>query len=156
MHSFLTAAGQGGAALADRSAWNNIQTTVAQTLGTPIIAASAPPATGKDVMRKHMTKIYDELLTAYPNMVYIGEDVIHGGYYLVTDGLAAKYPQRVHDFAPDETALIGAGMGFAQSGMLPVVEIPYAKYLDCGADMFFEAAIMCWLSAGKQPNGMVR
>eukprot|EP01051_Picozoa_sp_SAG22_P017305 SAG22_NODE_2638_length_2347_cov_2.305605_2_plen_230_part_00 len=30
-----------------------------------------------------------------------------------------------------------------------------AKYLDCGADMFFEAVIANWLTAGGQPNGMV-
>ena len=47
-----------------------------------------------------------------------GEDVVHGGYYLVTDGLASKYPQRVRDFPPDETSLIGAGMGFAQVRVL--------------------------------------
>ena len=57
------------------------------------------------------------------------------------------------DFPPDETTLIGAAMGYAQVGLLPIVEIPYAKYLDCGADMFFEAAVMNWLSNGTQPNG---
>ena len=62
-------------------------------------------------------------------MVYIGEDVEHGGYYLVTDGLKKKYPLRVRDFPPDETSLLGVGMGFAQAGLLPVVEIPYAKYV---------------------------
>eukprot|EP01128_Nolandella_sp_AFSM9_P005046 TRINITY_DN2388_c0_g1_i1.p1 TRINITY_DN2388_c0_g1~~TRINITY_DN2388_c0_g1_i1.p1 ORF type:complete len:273 (+),score=48.97 TRINITY_DN2388_c0_g1_i1:3-821(+) len=46
-------------------------------------------------------------------------------------------------------------MGFAQAGLLPIVEIPYAKYLDCGADMFYEAIIMNWLSQGKQSNGMI-
>jgi pyruvate/2-oxoglutarate/acetoin dehydrogenase E1 component len=60
-------------------------------------------------------------------MVYIGEDVEHGGYYLVTEGLKAKYPLRVRDFPPDETSLLGAGIGFSQAGLLPVVEIPYAK-----------------------------
>eukprot|EP00656_Telonema_subtile_P025588 TRINITY_DN2762_c0_g1_i3.p1 TRINITY_DN2762_c0_g1~~TRINITY_DN2762_c0_g1_i3.p1 ORF type:complete len:315 (-),score=82.06 TRINITY_DN2762_c0_g1_i3:78-1022(-) len=87
--------------------------------------------------------------------VYIGEDVRHGGYYVVTEGLAKKFPERVMDFPPDETTLIGAGMGYSQVGMLPIVEIPYAKYLDCGADMFFESCVMNWLSAGNQPNGMV-
>lgn len=46
-------------------------------------------------------------------------------------------------------------MGFSQLGLTPIVEIPYAKYLDCGADMFYEIAVMNWLSAGKRPNGMV-
>eukprot|EP01052_Picozoa_sp_SAG31_P031815 SAG31_NODE_3414_length_4302_cov_20.546239_6_plen_94_part_00 len=54
-----------------------------------------------------------------------------------------------------ETTLLGVAIGYAQSGLLPIVEIPYAKYLDCGADMFFEAVIAHWLTAGNQPNGMV-
>ena len=78
-----------------------------------------------------------------------------GGYYLVTTGLAKKYPGRVSDFPPDETALLGAGIGYAQSGLVPIVEIPYAKYLDCGADMFYEAIVMHWLSGGTTSNGMV-
>ncbi len=108
-----------------------------------------------DVMRKLMTRFYDEMLTEYPEAVYIGEDVTHGGYYLVTDGLRAKHKRKVADFPPDETTLVGAGMGYSQLGLLPVVEIPYAKYLDCGADMFYEAAISVWLSNRQKPNGMI-
>ena len=88
-------------------------------------------------------------------MVYIGEDVKHGGYYLVSEGLDGAHTDRVADFPPDETSLMGAGIGYSQAGLLPVVEMPYAKYLDCGADMFFEAAIGNWLSNGKSPNGML-
>jgi TPP-dependent pyruvate/acetoin dehydrogenase alpha subunit/pyruvate/2-oxoglutarate/acetoin dehydrogenase E1 component len=109
----------------------------------------------KDVMRKQMTKVIAEQLLQSPEMVYIGEDVIHGGYYLVTDGLAKKFPNRVCDFPPDETTLIGAGIGYAQAGLVPVVEIPYAKYLDCGFDMFNEACVLNWLSAGQRGTGMV-
>jgi hypothetical protein len=51
-----------------------------------------------NTMRKHMTRAYDELLSAHQDIVYIGEDVQHGGYYLVTEGLAAKHPLRcAHD-----------------------------------------------------------
>ena len=108
-----------------------------------------------DVMRKQMTKVYHELLDRNKDIVYIGEDVIHGGYYLVTDGLHSKFPLRVRDFPPDETSLVGAAVGVAQSGLLPILEIPYAKYLDCGADVFYEAVLMNWLSNGQQPNGML-
>jgi pyruvate/2-oxoglutarate/acetoin dehydrogenase E1 component len=73
----------------------------------------------------------------------------------VTDQLVKKFPGRVIDFPPDETSLLGAAMGFSQVGLTPIVEIPYAKYLDCGVDMFYEIAIMNWLSAGQQPNGMI-
>lgn len=102
-----------------------------------------------------MTKVFDEILGDDNSVVYIGEDVQHGGYYLVTDGLHKKYPLRVRDFPPDETTLVGAAIGFSQAGLTPILEIPYSKYLDCGADMFFEAIISNWLSNGKQPNGMV-
>lgn len=102
-----------------------------------------------------MTRVFDEILGEDNSVVYIGEDVQHGGYYLVTDGLHKKYPLRVRDFPPDETTLVGAAIGFAQAGLTPILEIPYAKYLDCGGDMFFEAIISNWLSNGKQPNGMV-
>ena len=107
------------------------------------------------VMRKHMTRLYDELLTNSPDIVYIGEDVQHGGYYLVTDQLHKKFPLRVADFPPDETSLIGTAIGYSQVGMLPILEIPYSKYLDCGGDMFFEAIISNWLSNGQRPNGMI-
>ena len=108
-----------------------------------------------DVMRKLMTRFYDELLTEHSNAVYIGEDVTHGGYYLVTDGLRKKHGRKVADFPPDETTLIGAAIGYSQLGLMPICEIPYAKYLDCGADMFYEAAISTWLSNGSKPNGMI-
>lgn len=107
------------------------------------------------VMRKSMTNVYDEILANNPEARYIGEDVEHGGYYLVTDELKEKYPNQVQDFPPDETTLMGAAIGYAQMGLVPIVEIPYAKYLDCGMDMFTEACLLNWLSAGQQRNGML-
>jgi len=108
------------------------------------------------VMRKHMTRALEEAMASDESVVYLGEDVRHGGYYLVTDGLAQKFPHRVLDFPPDETTLLGAALGFAQLGLTPIVEIPYAKYLDCGADLFYEIAIQHWLTNGKGAgNGMV-
>lgn len=117
------------------------------------------------VMRKNMTRAIEEVLSgsASPtsatssnsDVVYIGEDVEHGGYYLVTEGLKKKFPARVSDFPPDETGLVAAAIGYAQAGLVPICEIPYAKYLDCGGDMLTEAVVMHWLSNGSRPNGMV-
>lgn len=53
----------------------------------------------------------------------------------------------------DETTLLGAALGFSQLGLTPIVEIPYAKYLDCGADMFYEIAINYWLTSGSESKG---
>eukprot|EP00930_Biecheleria_cincta_P013934 TRINITY_DN12192_c0_g3_i1.p1 TRINITY_DN12192_c0_g3~~TRINITY_DN12192_c0_g3_i1.p1 ORF type:complete len:807 (+),score=138.60 TRINITY_DN12192_c0_g3_i1:212-2422(+) len=132
-----------------------------RTAPAPPTANSAPQHAKKSssgrraVMRKHMTRVLHETLESVPEAVYLGEDVRHGGYYLVTDGLATAFPSRVQDFPPDETSLIGAAIGYAQAGLLPIVEIPYAKYLDCGADQYYEAGINYWLSNGQQPNGMI-
>mmetsp|Transcript_26611 Transcript_26611/g.38558 ORF Transcript_26611/g.38558 Transcript_26611/m.38558 type:complete len:709 (-) Transcript_26611:1093-3219(-) len=109
----------------------------------------------KDVMRKHMTEVLKETLNKYPNTVYLGEDVQHGGYYLVTDGLLSQFPNRIIDVPPDETTLLGISMGFSQLGFCPIVEIPYAKYLDCGVDMFYEIALNHWLTNGQSKTGMV-
>lgn len=43
-----------------------------------------------EVMRKLMTRVVAETLETKPASVYVGEDVRHGGYYLVTEGLAKK------------------------------------------------------------------
>jgi hypothetical protein len=59
----------------------------------------------RDVMRKHMTRVIAEVMEKDPKVVYIGEDVEHGGYYLVTDGLVKRFKGRVIDFPPDETTL---------------------------------------------------
>ncbi|KAL3922018.1 MAG: hypothetical protein SGILL_002436, partial [Bacillariaceae sp.] len=112
------------------------------------------------IMRKHMTRVIAEAMEDDPSVVYLGEDVRHGGYYLVTEGLAERFPKRIVDFPPDETTLLGAAVGFSQLGLVPVVEIPYAKYLDCGADMFYEMALLHWLKSpeankGKESSGAV-
>jgi len=106
-------------------------------------------------MRNQMNNVFREALTVDPVTVYVGEDVRHGGYYRVTDDLAKEFPERIQDVPPDETSVFGIGLGYAQSGLLPIVEMPYAKYLDCGADMFFEIAMTYWCTGGKQKNGML-
>ena len=89
-------------------------------------------------------------------IVYVGEDVEHGGYYRVSEGLKDKFGRRrCFDWPPDEASLVGAGIGLAQAGRVPIVEIPYAAYLSCGYNQFVEACFLHWLSDGKQPNGMV-
>ena len=45
-------------------------------------------------MRKLMTEVLDEQMQAWAQLVYIGEDVEHGGYYLVSDGHKPKHLER--------------------------------------------------------------
>jgi len=46
---------------------------------------------GRSWMRKHMTSVLAEALEQQSDVLYIGEDVMHGGYYLVTDGTSKVY-----------------------------------------------------------------
>jgi hypothetical protein len=51
----------------------------------------------REVMRKHMTGVIDETLEQQKDVVYVGEDVTHGGYYLVTE---ASVWRRLHPCRP--------------------------------------------------------
>ena len=106
---------------------------IVKRVSQPIRAVTSSSSNDEDekppeVMRKHMTRLMHEVMEQTNDVVYLGEDVRHGGYYLVTDKLYEKFPHRIHDFPPDETTLIGAGMGYAQSGLTPIVEIPYVVF----------------------------
>ena len=130
----------------------------AQTNADGAAADAAPSAKAlpKAPMRTLMTRALSAALAADDALLYMGEDVEHGGYYLVTEGLTAKYGRRrVFDWPPDEASLIGAAIGVAQSGRVPICELPYAAYLSCGYNQFVEACFLHWLSNGRQPNGLV-
>jgi len=119
-------------------------------------AGSASRTTKPSDMRQLMTRAITELMGGNERIVYVGEDVEHGGYYRVSEGLKGKFGRRrCFDWPPDEASLVGAGIGLAQAGRLPIIEIPYAAYLSCGYNQFVEACFLHWLSDGKQPNGMV-
>jgi len=60
-------------------------------------------------------------------IVVYGEDVgVEGGVFRVTEGLQKKYgSDRVFDSPLAESAIVGAGLGMALSGLRPVVELQF-------------------------------
>ena len=116
---------------------------------TPATSSPSPPVRetkSKWEMRPLMTRALADEMECDDRLVYIGEDVEHGGYYRVTEGLRARFGRRrIFDWPPDEASLIGAGIGVAQAGKVPLVEVPYASYLSCGYNQFVEAAFLHWL-----------
>jgi 2-oxoisovalerate dehydrogenase E1 component beta subunit len=64
----------------------------------------------------------------------LGEDVGgYGGAFKVTEGLLDRFGrQRVIDTPISETAIIGAAIGAAYSGMRPVAEMQFIDFLACG------------------------
>ena len=56
-------------------------------------------------------------------------------------------PRWVRDVPPDITALLALGVGLAQSGLLPVVEVPHAKYIEWALDIASEEALLPTVSS---------
>ena len=78
----------------------------------------------------------DQEMARNDRMVILGEDVgREGGVFRVTDGLQAKYgAQRVVDTPLAESGIIGASLGLAAGGMLPVAEIQFEGFIHQALD----------------------
>jgi len=96
-----------------------------------------------------------------PNVILLGEDIgVKGGFgggFTVTLGLAEEFGrQRVIDTPISETAIIGAAVGAAMTGMRPVAEMQYGDFVFCGMDQVVnQAAKMCYMSDGQVSVPMV-
>ncbi len=78
----------------------------------------------------------DREMAANDKMIILGEDVGHeGGVFRVTDGLLDKYgPERVVDTPLSENGIVGASLGLAAAGMLPVPEIQFEGFMHLALD----------------------
>ena len=72
----------------------------------------------------------DEAMAEDERVVIFGEDVgTRGGVFRVTDGLKDKYgPMRVIDSPLAESLIIGAGIGMAVNGLIPITEIQFLDF----------------------------
>ncbi len=90
-----------------------------------------------------------------PTVFLLGEDIgVAGGFgggFTVTMGLAEMFGHsRVIDTPISETAIIGAAVGAALTGMRPVAEMQYGDFVFCAMDQVVnQAAKMCYMSNGQ-------
>lgn len=90
-----------------------------------------------------------------PTVFVLGEDVgVSGGFgggFTVTLGLSDEFGhERVMDTPISETAIIGAAVGAAMTGMRPVAEMQYGDFVFCGMDQVVnQAAKMHYMSNGQ-------
>ena len=81
-----------------------------------------------------------EAMDADPNVIALGEDLGRGGVfgqYRGTDGqtLATRFgPERIIDTPISESAIVGAAVGMALSGLRPVVELRVVDFALCAID----------------------
>ena len=88
----------------------------------------------------------------------MGEDVaIYGGAYGATKGLYEQFgEERVRDTAISESAIVGAAIGTAITGMRPIAEIMYIDFITQAMDQLVnQAAKMRYMFGGKTTVPMV-
>jgi 2-oxoisovalerate dehydrogenase E1 component len=81
-------------------------------------------------------------LAEHDNLVIIGEDIEspYGGAFKCTQGLSAKWPERVRNTPISEHAISGIGNGLAMRGMIPVVEIMFGDFMTLCLDQWVNHA----------------
>lgn len=86
-----------------------------------------------------------------PRVVVIGEDVGFGGVFRATDGLRDRFgDDRVMDTPLAESGIVGAGVGAALNGLIPVVEIQFADFIFGAMEQITsEAATLCYRTNGE-------
>lgn len=93
-----------------------------------------------------------EALLNDPKVFLIGEDVgRYGGAFACSKGLYEEFgPERIRDAPLSESAFVGAGIGAAINGMLPIIEIMTVNFSLLALDQILNnAAILRHMSGGQ-------
>jgi 2-oxoisovalerate dehydrogenase E1 component len=117
-----------------------------------------PEDAGSLTLAQCINAALTDALAARPEAFVFGEDVARkGGVYGLTRGLQQQFgAPRVFDTLLDEQAILGLGLGFGVSGLLPIPEIQYLAYLHNAEDQLRgEAASLRFFANGTFRNPMV-
>ena len=78
-------------------------------------------------------------MTRDKTVFVLGEDVgKYGGIFGCTKGLQEEFGEsRVLDTPISETAIVGAAIGAAITGMRPIAEIEFMDFIGCAMDQVF-------------------
>ena len=102
-------------------------------------------------MREALNLALDQALQADDRVFLLGEDIADPGASGPTAGLSTKYGHdRVLDTPISEAAIVGAAIGAAIDGMLPVAEIMIMDFIGIAADQLINnAAKLRFMTAGR-------
>lgn len=102
-------------------------------------------------MREALNLALDQALAADERVFLLGEDIADPGASGPTAGLSTKYGHdRVLDTPISEAAIVGAAIGAAIDGLLPVAEIMIMDFIGIAADQLVNnAAKMRFMTAGR-------
>jgi pyruvate dehydrogenase E1 component beta subunit len=104
-------------------------------------------------MREAINLALDQALAADERVFLLGEDIADPGASGPTAGLSTKHgADRVLDTPISEAAIVGAAIGAALDGLLPVAEIMIMDFIGIAADQIVNnAAKLRFMSAGRTP-----
>ena len=90
-------------------------------------------------------------LSELPDTILYGEDVGKpGGVFGISKDLQQDFGERVFDTPISETAMLGAGVGAAMTGLRPIVEIMWMDFSLVAVDQIVnQAANVRYVSAGR-------
>ncbi|OJG73039.1 hypothetical protein RV12_GL000816 [Enterococcus quebecensis] len=94
----------------------------------------------------------DEALADDERVFLLGEDIgVYGGGFGATQGLQEKYgAKRVRDTPISESAIAGAAVGAAMTGMRPVMELQFSDFITVAMDQLVnQAAKIHYMYGGK-------
>jgi pyruvate/2-oxoglutarate/acetoin dehydrogenase E1 component len=102
-------------------------------------------------MREALNLALDQALESDHRVFLLGEDIADPGASGPTAGLSTKYGHdRVLDTPISEAAIVGAAIGAAIDGLLPVAEIMIMDFIGIAADQLINnAAKMRFMTAGR-------
>ncbi len=103
----------------------------------PVTAADRPLADIAPAnVRSDLNHALRSMLNASPKVILLGEDMHdpYGGAFKVTAGLSTDFPGRVISTPISEAGVVGAAIGLAMEGYLPVVEIMFADFVTLAFD----------------------
>ncbi len=102
-------------------------------------------------MREALNLALDQALAADDRVFLLGEDIADPGASGPTAGLSTKYGhERVLDTPISEAAIVGAAIGAAIDGLLPVAEIMIMDFIGIAADQLINnAAKLRFMTAGR-------
>ena len=107
-----------------------------------------PELTYREAVRDGLS----QLMRRDERVFLMGEDIAEmGGSMGVTQGMVAEFgPERVRNTPISEIAIVGAGLGAAVQGMLPVVEIMYEDFLTISMEQIVNQAAKHRTMSGGQ------
>jgi 2-oxoisovalerate dehydrogenase E1 component len=97
----------------------------------------SPAAVAQAPELRYVDAVHDALREAMardPRVILLGQDIAeYGGVFKCTEGLAAEFGKsRVRNTPIIESGAVGAAMGLALEGFLPMLEMQFGDFVTCG------------------------